>query len=93
MILNIVLTSLIVVVTASVVSWLVIDYLRANKEVEQSGSMSIQRAYKIVAYFGYVKNSDSRGVRKKYNVDMLHSIAKSLVSNYQRKINKRRLTK
>ncbi|MFR2460274.1 MAG: reverse transcriptase domain-containing protein [Christensenellaceae bacterium] len=68
-------------------------YLRANKEVEQNGSMSIQRAYKIVAYFGYVKNSDSRGVRKKYNVDMLHSIAKSVVSNYQRKINKRRLIK
>ena len=60
------------------------QFLRAAEEVKRCGAMCLQRAYAIIAYYGYIKNSHSKRVAAKLDVRKLHSIAKSVVSHFAR---------
>lgn len=57
------------------------QYLRAETELKTQGFISRRRAYSIVSYFGYFKNSNSRKVRKSLNVDKLFATAKHTISH------------
>lgn len=60
------------------------QYLRAAAEVSNGGSMCLQRAYAIIAYYGYIKNSHSKRVAAKLEVKRLHNIAKEVISHFAR---------
>lgn len=54
--------------------------LRGSRDLETLGYIPWWRAYKIVSYFGWLKNSDSQGFRKKYGVKKIMAAAKKSVS-------------
>ena len=60
--------------------------LRASRELETIGYIPWWRAYKIVSYFGWLKNSDSQKFRIKYGVKKIMKAAKRSVSIRGKKI-------
>jgi len=54
--------------------------LRAKRDLDQRGYIPWWRAYKLVAYFGWLKTSDSQKVRAKYDVKQIIREAKKSVS-------------
>lgn len=54
--------------------------LRAKRDLEQRGFIPWWRAYKIVAHFGWLKNSNSQTVRRVYDVKQIVRKAKKSVS-------------
>ena len=56
--------------------------LRAWKEYKKTGTLQIQRARSMISYFGFLKQSDSVKVCKKYHVYKLIKISKKVSSFY-----------
>lgn len=56
------------------------QFLRAAKECEETKTICLKRAYAIVSGYGYFVNSNSKMIRKKLNVDFLHTVARHVVS-------------
>lgn len=54
--------------------------IRGARELETLGYIPWWRAYKIVSYFGWLKNSDSQKFRRKYSVKQIMKAAKKSVS-------------
>lgn len=54
--------------------------IRGARELATLGYIPWWRAYKIVSYFGWLKNSDSQTFRKKYGVKQIMKAAKRSVS-------------
>lgn len=54
--------------------------LRAARELESIGYIPWWRAYKIVSYYGWLKNSDSQAFRRNYGVKKIMKAAKRSVS-------------
>ena len=54
--------------------------LRAARELESIGYIPWWRAYKIVSYYGWLKNSDSQTFRRNYGVKKIMKAAKRSVS-------------
>jgi len=54
--------------------------IRASRELESIGYIPWWRAYKIVSYYGWLKNSDSQHFRRKYSVKQIMKAAKRSVS-------------
>lgn len=58
------------------------QFLRAAAEIKRRGTICLQRAYAIIAYYGYIKNSHAKRVAAKLEVGKLHNIAKEVVSRF-----------
>lgn len=56
------------------------QFLRAARQVEGTGTIMLCRSRKLIAYFGYFKNSNTRHARENLNVDYLMVIARRVVS-------------
>lgn len=56
------------------------QFLRAKRDLDLLGYVPYYRAYKIVAYFGWLKNSDSQRFRINYSVKKIMKAAKKSVS-------------
>lgn len=54
--------------------------IRAKRELDSLGYVPWWRAYKIVAYFGWLKTSDSQKMRRKYDVKRVLKASKQSVS-------------
>ncbi len=68
------------------------QFLRAAKEIKNTGTLCLQRAYAVVAYYGYIKNSNAKNFENKMSVRKIHGIAKEVVSYFAKiKSKKRRL--
>ena len=59
-------------------------FLRADKELKSTGKLCIRRAYSVISYYGYLKNTNSKKVRQKSNADYLKSVAKYTISYYSK---------
>lgn len=64
--------------------------LRASAELDRLGTLSRSRAQKIIAYYGYIKQTDSRKLCEKYRVDELVRAAKRVSSFYSKIDHKKR---
>lgn len=62
-------------------------FLRAGRELKETGNLHPQRAHAVVAYFGYLKQSNSKGVREEWNADKIQQAAKESISYHQKKQN------
>lgn len=60
------------------------QWLRAWKELKATGTLPLFRAYKIVAYNGHIKQSDSYRVRRTYHTRDLLRAAKHVISYHAR---------
>lgn len=65
------------------------QFLRAYEELEKDGTLMRYRAKKVIAYNGYVKQTDSRKLKEKYHVDELMRTAKK-VSRFYSVLNNRK---
>lgn len=54
--------------------------LRGSRDLEQRGYIPWWRAYKIVAYYGWLTNSDSQKFRQRYKTKRIFKAAKKSVS-------------
>ena len=66
------------------------QWLRAAREIKETGTMHLYRAQKIIAYNGFLEQSDSRKIKIKYRTEQLLAVAKKVVSFYGRLESKRR---
>lgn len=62
-------------------------YLRAWEEVLKNGTFHLPCASKLIAYYGYVEQTDSELVRKNYHVDYLHRMARKIKSFWSKRAN------
>lgn len=59
-------------------------YMRAWTEYRRTGSLQIQRAQRVLSYYGIIKNSNSCGFCAKYHVYEVRRIARAVCSFYGR---------
>jgi len=64
-------------------------FLRAAEELKATGKIHVRRAYSIISHFGYLKSTNSKKARQKYDADHLHTVARYTVSQYQKLKNRR----
>lgn len=69
------------------------QFLRAYREIKEKGTISIQRARKIISYHGYLKQSDSQKFIDKYHVNQVMMIARQVVGFHAYILNMKRLEK
>lgn len=69
------------------------QFLRAWREIQKTGTIRRGRAQKIVAYHGYVVQSDSRILREIYHINEIMAVAYMVNSFYGRLDNKKRKEK
>lgn len=62
--------------------------LRGWQEIQQFGSIHLQRAQKIMSYNGYFKRTASTGVIKKYHVKEIRKVAKSVIGYWSKRFAK-----
>ena len=60
------------------------QFIRAWKEYQETKTINIQRAYKLISYNGFLKQSDSYRFREKYHTDKLVAIARKVISVHSR---------
>lgn len=60
------------------------QWLRGWKELQETGTLHLYRAQKIIAYNGFLEQSDSRKIRIKYRTTTLLEKSKEVVSFYGR---------
>lgn len=60
------------------------QFLRGYRELKATGTLSRSRAGGIIAYHGYVKQTDSEGLKKKYHVAELMKTAITVTAFYSR---------
>lgn len=61
------------------------QWLRGWKDLQEKGTLPLYRAQKIIAYNGFVKQTNSMNIRNKYHTTKLLEAAKRVVSYYGRK--------
>lgn len=69
------------------------QFLRAHKEYKETGSISIQRARKLISYNGFIKQSNSQKFVEKYHVVEIMEVAKKVASFYAYLTNRKRMEK
>ena len=69
------------------------QFLRAWHEITEKGTISIQRARKIISYNGFLKQSDSQKFIDKYHVNQIMMIARQVVGFHAYIVNMKRLEK
>ena len=62
-------------------------WMRSWREIGQTGCLGIQRARRIMAYNGYLSQTDSRYIRQKYSTDALARAASATISRWERRKN------
>lgn len=67
------------------------QYLRAWREYMQTGTLRVQRARSLIAYYGIIKAANSRGFEERYHVIRLVTAAKRVARFYGYLDNKRRM--
>lgn len=60
------------------------QFLRAAAEVKATGTMRIQRAQRLISYYGYFKQTDAIKARRALDADRLLKIAKKIVGHFSR---------
>lgn len=60
------------------------QWLRATAELKRTGTIPLFRAYKIVAYNGFLQQTDSDGARRKYKTRKLLQISKRVIAYHSR---------
>ena len=60
-------------------------FMRGWQEIQQFGSIHLQRARKIMAYNGYLKRTSSAKVIKKYHVKEIRKVAKSVIGYWSKR--------
>lgn len=66
------------------------EYLRAWQEVQQNGTFRLVRACKLIAYYGYLVQTDSARIRKKYHVDYLFKMACHIKSFWAKRFSRQK---
>lgn len=66
------------------------NYLRAWEEYQNTGTVPLQRANRIISYYGYFKQSDSEKAQEKYHVQDLLNVSKKVVKHHQIQREKKR---
>lgn len=69
------------------------QFLRAWRDYKRRGTVTLQRACKLISYNGFIRQSDSQGLIRRYHVPELMRLARRIVSFYGRLINRRRWEK
>lgn len=64
------------------------QFIRAGRDLAIRGSIPIGRAYKILAYYGWLKNSNSRDFMRKINAWKIVKAAKQSISRRSKAKNK-----
>ena len=64
------------------------EYLRAWKEATENGTFRLARANKLIAYYGYIKQTDSALVKQNYHVDYLFKMARKIKSFWAKRFSK-----
>jgi len=59
-------------------------FLRAFVELVTTFTICIQRARKVVAHFGFFKQTNSKKIRRKLQADYIHAAARRIISHYQK---------
>lgn len=62
------------------------QFLRARQELNSMGYVPYWRARRLTAYYGWIKNSNSRGFVRRYNVDCIMRAARLSVSRRERRM-------
>ena len=73
-----------------VVKRVIRTFLRAQEEIDKTGTIRVNRARSLVSRFGSIKQSTSKYFRKKYNVDNIIKICKRICSYHGRSDSKYR---
>lgn len=63
------------------------EYLRAWREVRENGTFRLQRACKLIAYNGYIEQTNSELVCKNYHVSYLFKMACKIKSFWAKRYN------
>ena len=58
------------------------QFLRAWRDFNTRGTFSIQRAKKLISYYGYVKQTNSQDFIEKYHVNEIMTVAKRIVLSH-----------
>jgi len=66
------------------------QWLRAWRELQSTGTLRLVRAQKIIAYNGYIVQSNSYKLKRKYHTSTLLAIAKAVTAFYGSQDSKRR---
>ena len=66
------------------------QFMRAKRELKKLGYIPYWRAYKLIAYNGWLENSDSLTFKRKYDVYNIRHMAEYSLSRHSRKLNKQR---
>lgn len=67
-----------------VVKRVIRTFIRAQEEIDNTGTVRINRARSLVSRFGSIKQSTSKYFRKKYNVDNILKMCKRICSYHGR---------
>ena len=67
------------------------QFLRSWDELKRTGTIRLVRAAKLVAYFGYIAQSNSRYIFAKYHLKELMRIAGKITGFYQKMERKKRM--
>lgn len=59
-------------------------FKRAKGELERTGTIRIQRANAIIAYYGFIKQTNSTKIREQYDVDRIVKFAKKVKGHFAR---------
>lgn len=69
------------------------QFIRGYRELKATGTLTRDRAQKIISYNSYVKQSDSYHLKEKYNIDELMKMARTVNAFYARLEDKKRKEK
>lgn len=64
------------------------QYLRAWQEVQKYGTFRLSRANKLIAYYGYFKQTCSQNIYSKYHVEFLLNMARNIKSFWSKRNSK-----
>ena len=67
--------------------------LRGWKDLQRTGTLSLQRAHEIIARNGFLEQSDSKYVKNKYHVAKLLDVATRVISFHNRLVHRKRMEK
>lgn len=60
------------------------QFLRAWRELRKRKYLSVERARRLISAFGWYKHTDSFGIRKKLRIDEIVTIAREVVSKFEK---------
>ena len=69
------------------------QFLRSWSDYQRKGTISLQRAQKLISYYGYIRQTNSANLIKKYHIPELMKLAKRIASFYGRLATRKRMEK